>query len=309
MRIARLAVPAAIAAAIAGCTSASHAHASPPVASSASPAATAYSKILVIPEENHSYSQIIGSGSAPYLNQLATTYGLATNYDAGYAVSCPSLPGYLLMTEGTTNNICDDNGPGSHPQSGDNVFHQAAATGRQWRGYAESMPSNCATSNSGNYAVRHAPAPYYTDEATDCASWDVPLGTTTAGAFQADLAAGTLPAYSFVTPNLCHDMHGGTGCSSNLVKAGDDWLGTWIPKILASPDYTAGRLVVVITFDEGSSSTNHIATVVVSPTTSHVSSGTAFTHCSLLRTSEEIIGQPLLGCAASATSMRAAFGL
>jgi phosphatidylinositol-3-phosphatase len=308
MRIARLAVPAAIAAAMAGCTSASNAHASPPVATS-SPAATGYSKILVIPEENHAYTQIVGSSSAPYFNQLATTYGLATNYNAGYPVNCPSLPAYLLMTEGTTNNVCDDNGPGSHPQSGDNIFHQAAASGGQWRGYAESMPSNCRTSNSGNYAVRHAPAPYYTDEAANCANWDVPLGTTTSGAFQADLAAGTLPAYSFVTPNLCHDMHGGTGCSSNLIKAGDDWLRTWITKIVASPDYTAGRLVVVITFDEGSSSTNSIPTVVISPTTSHVSSGTAFTHCSLLRTSEEIIGQPLLGCATSANSMRADFHL
>ena len=39
--------------------------------------------------ENHGYSQIIGSSSAPYINSLARTYGLAMNY---FALDHPSLP-------------------------------------------------------------------------------------------------------------------------------------------------------------------------------------------------------------------------
>jgi phosphatidylinositol-3-phosphatase len=69
-----------------------------------------------------------------------------------------------------------------------------------------------------------------------------------------------LPAYAFVTPDLCNDMH---GCDSKpkrsnaqQVKAGDDWLARWMPRILDSPDFRAGRLVVFVTWDEGSGRSN-----------------------------------------------------
>jgi len=35
---------------------------------------------FVIMMENHGYDQIIGSPYTPYINQLANTYALATNY-------------------------------------------------------------------------------------------------------------------------------------------------------------------------------------------------------------------------------------
>jgi phosphatidylinositol-3-phosphatase len=71
---------------------------------------------------------------------------------------------------------------------------------------------------------------------------------------------------------------------------------------------------VFITWDEDDSSAgNHITTIVASPTTrpGTVSSGTPnFTHYSMLRTTEEILGlSPLLGGAGSAASMRTAFNL
>ena len=65
---------------------------------------------------------------------------------------------------------------------------------------------------------------------------DVPLGTTAQRQLPAaDLTNGTLPAFSFVTPNLCDDTH---DCS---VATGDAWLKSWFAKILASPTYPAGR--------------------------------------------------------------------
>ena len=36
----------------------------------------------------------------------------------------------------------------------------------------------------------------------------------------ADMQSGQLANYVFITPNLCHDMHGETGCSDNTVAAG-----------------------------------------------------------------------------------------
>jgi hypothetical protein len=119
-----------------------------------------------------------------------------------------------------------------------------------------------------------------------------------------DIAAG-LPRFSFLTPNLCDDMH---DCS---VATGDAWLQSWVPQMIAGPDYQAGRLAIVITFDENSgTSGNQVYTAVISPfTTPGTQSATAFTHYSLLRTAEEILGVPLLGSAAGATSMRSAFNL
>ncbi|MET9020873.1 alkaline phosphatase family protein [Actinopolymorpha sp. NPDC004070] len=265
-------------------------------------------KVLVIVEENEEYGSVLNGGNAPYISKLARTYGTATNYQAGYSTGCPSLPGYLLLTSGSTHGICDDADAYSHQISGPSIFSQVQTSGRQWRVYAESMPQACAKGNSGTYVPRHAPAPYYSSIANRCADWDVPLGTTGSGALRNGIDNG-LPAYSFVAPDLCNDMHGASGCDGGRIGTGDDWLARWVPRILAGPDYRAGRLAVVITWDEGSSSSNHIPTIVISPHTKQVSTDRAFTHCSLLRTTEEILGVSTLGCAADASSMRSAFGL
>jgi hypothetical protein len=109
--------------------------------------------------------------------------------------------------------------------------------------------------------------------------------------------------FTFVTPNLCSDMH---DCS---VSTGDSWLAGFLPQLLASSQYRAGKTAVFVTFDEGSGD-NHIVTIVVAPAVhTGARSGTAYTHYSLLRTTEEMLGLGLLGNARSATSMRAGFGL
>ena len=73
-----------------------------------------------------------------------------------------------------------------------------------------------------------------------CATEDVPYTQ-----LAHDLAAGTLPAFSFITPNLLDDMHTGT------IAQGDKWLAAHLPAILDSPEYTGGSTVVFITWDEG----------------------------------------------------------
>jgi len=266
-----------------------------------------YTKVMVIAEENEPESAIIGSSQAPYITQLATTYGQATNMQAGYPTDCPSLAAYILMTSGSQQGICDDANPSKHQVAGDNIFKQVAAAGLQWREYAESMPGNCHRTNDGLYLVRHAPPPYYTSERERCQGWDVPLGTTSSGALRSDLGSG-LPAYSFVTPNACNDMHGATGCTSGKIKRGDDWLARWMPLIMGSPDFQQGRLLVIVTWDEGSKSSNHIPTVLAGHSMSRVKSGAAYTHCSTLRTAEDVLGLPRLGCAKTATSFAYGFG-
>jgi phospholipase C len=255
--------------------------------------------------ENKPYNAIIGSAAAPYENQLASQCGLATNY---HAVTHPSLPNYIAATSGSTQGITDDAAPASHPLGVESVYGQVKAAGKTWRDYEESAPGNCPLTSSGLYAVKHDPAPYYTAIRSDCGAWDVPLGTTAAGTFLNDLTNDTLPGFAFVTPNLCNDTH---DCS---VATGDSWLQAWFAKILASSAYHAGTTVVFLTWDEDDgSASNRIPTIVVSPSTpAGTISGTSFTHYSLLKTTEQLLGiTPFLGHAGDAgtTSMGPAFNL
>jgi phospholipase C len=265
---------------------------------------TIYAHVIWIFMENKPYTAIVGSSSAPYINKLAGQCGLATNYSA---VTHPSPPNYIAATSGDYWGIADDNAPASHPLSAPSIYSQLKAAGKTWRDYEESAPGNCPLSSSGTYSVKHDPAPYYTGIRTDCASWDVPMGTTTSGNFLAALTADTLPDFAFVTPNLCNDMH---DCS---ISTGDNWLKSWVPMILGSAAYRAGTTALVITWDEDDgSASNRVPTLVVSPyTTAGTTSSTAFNHYSLLKTTEQMLGLGTLAHAGDAgtTSMRAAFGL
>ena len=119
-------------------------------------APTLYDHVIWIWFENK--APVVGSSSAPYFTSLAHGCGYAANY---YAVTHPSLPNYLAATGGSTFGVADDKYPSAHPIAGASLFSQVAATGRQWRAYNESMPSNCALTSSGTYAVKHNPAAYY----------------------------------------------------------------------------------------------------------------------------------------------------
>jgi len=308
-RVAAVAALGACVLAVASC-----AGAAAPVAAPITPSARvgAATKVMVVVEENHAYSEVADSPEAGYLDELSRTYGAATNYHAGYPGNCPSLPGYLLLTSGTDHGVCDDDGPQKHPIGGDNLFRQVATAGQQWRVYAQSMPAPCTRENAGAYLVRHTAVPYYESERVRCATWDLPMGTSAAGALHDDVTAGTLPAFSLVVPDACNDMHGGHGCpDDHLVGRGDGWLKEWLPAVLAAPDYRAGRLVVIVTWDESSSheDNNHVPTIVISPTTSHVRDTAPESHCTTLGTVEEVLHLPALGCAATVSPSTARFHL
>jgi hypothetical protein len=123
--------------------------------------------------ENHGYAEIIGNtADAPYLNSLATTYGVASNY---FGVTHPSLPNYLAAISGDFQGIWDDCAagmtstcapeefvPGSgdptaadpltdaqvasataqaHWFSGQNLVDQLETKGLTWKAYMQSIPS------------------------------------------------------------------------------------------------------------------------------------------------------------------------
>ena len=270
-----------------------------------------YKHVIWIWMENHSSSAIIGSSQAPYFNTVARECGLATNY---HNITHPSLPNYIAATSGLSysalHGFLPDCSPGgSCDTSAKSIFGQ----GETWKSYEESMPSSCDHSNSGNYAVRHNPAVYYTTR-HGCSGDDVSYSH-----LASDLAHNQLPAFSFITPNLIDDMHNGT------VADGNKWLSANLPTILNSAEYRNGSTVVFITWDEGEGgsyasgeqcATNtsdvscRVATLVISPSTkAGARSGTLFNHYSLLGTAEQLLGLSKLGLAASSTTMTKAFNL
>ncbi|HVA22183.1 MAG TPA: alkaline phosphatase family protein [Candidatus Micrarchaeia archaeon] len=103
------------------------------------------------------------------------------------------------------------------------------------------------------YATRHDPFVYFQAVIASrayCAAHVVslaPLGR--------DLrSARTTPAYSFITPNTCHDGHDNpcaNGQPGGLSQI-DAFLSHWVPTIMASPAYRQGGLIA-ITFDEAAS--------------------------------------------------------
>jgi phospholipase C len=254
--------------------------------------------------ENRSYSQVLGSSgasaSAPRLAAYAKACGVATNYRA---ITHPSLPNYLAATGGTTAGVTTDCSPASCPVRSQSVFGQLAAAARSWRGYAEAMARPCDSASYGRYAARHNPAVYYTRIRSACRTFDRAMGGAS-GRFATALANDRLPAFAFVTPNTCDDGH---DCSTSTA---DRWLGAWLDRIVTSKAYAAGRTAVFVTWDEGVGSDNRVATVVVAPSVPPgTRAGHSFTHYSLLRTTEQLLGLTPLRAAARAASMRRAFGL
>ncbi|MBW8827095.1 MAG: phosphoesterase [Acidobacteria bacterium] len=249
--------------------------------------------------ENHSRNAVIGGRGAPYETSLAHACATATAY---HAVGSPSLPNYIAATSGDSQGIRDDAGPRSHPVTSDNLFRQVRVSGGRGMTYAESMPSACALASAGTYAVKHNPAAYYVgaDDREACFRDVRPLGTPTQGDLARQLQADQLPAFTLVIPNLCHDTH---DCP---VASGDRWLSTWVPALTASPAYRAGRLVVIIAWDEPSP----MPMIAIAPS---IAPGTvlrsALDHYALLRTTEDLLGLPPLAHATTASGFERDLGL
>ena len=252
--------------------------------------APSWEHVVVIVLENRSLKNVIGSANAPYMNAVAASCGLATNM---HAITYPSLPNYISLTSGSTQGVTNNGLPSRYRLNVPSIFSQLGP-GR-WRTLAESMPGRCVKHRSGTYVPKHNPALYYTNIASQCANQVVPLRATP------NLSA----PLTLVIPNQRHNTHDST------VRTGDQWLSRFLPKVLNTPQYTAGKTAVFVTFDEDDgSSGNRIATMVLSPSTGFgARSGVAYTHYSLLRTLEEMLGLPLLGGATYANSLRPAFNL
>ncbi len=239
---------------------------------------------------------MIGSSAAPYVNALARRYGTMTQ---SYAIAHPSLPNYLALTSGSTHGIESD--CTSCSVSATNVVDQLEAAGISWKAYLEDAPAPCYLGGEhGGYAKKHNPFAYYDDVAGSPARCSHLVGF---GALAADLRAGALPTYVWITPNLCDDGH---DCG---VAASDRFLARTVPALLRE---LGPHGFLVLTWDEGSSdrgccagvaSGGRIATVVAGPEVRRgAREATPIDHYGVLASIERALGLPPLAGAADPRS-------
>lgn len=234
----------------------------------------AFTHVFVVLEENANYNSVIGNPAMPYLNNLASTYGLATQY---YANTHPSIGNYFMLTTGQ---IITNNDGFNGVVTADNVVAHLLAAGKTWKAYEESIPyPGYFTPDTSLYARRHCPLSYFPVVIGNARQQ---LNLVPFTQFAKDLANNSFPDYSFITPNLCNDAH---NCP---LGTADTWLQTNIDPLIKSPGFQDGGLLIIV-FDESGNDNSHggglVAWIAVSPKYSklHYQSTTYYQHPSTLR--------------------------
>lgn len=259
--------------------------------------------------ENHNWTGIQYSASAPYINNtLLPMASHATQYYNPSGIH-PSEPNYLWLEAGTNFGISNDGDPGSnHLGTASHLVTLLNGAGISWKSYQEDISGTaCPLTSEGLYAPKHNPMVFFDDvtNTNDALSAYCIAHVRPYSELADDLTNGTVARYNFITPDLCHDMHDSCAPLQNPIKQGDAWLSTEVPKILESQAYEQNG-VVFITWDEGVGGDGPIGLIVLSPYAKGGGYANAihYTHSSTLRTLEEIFGvTPLLGDAVNATDL------
>jgi phospholipase C len=266
--------------------------------------------VFLIMMENHNWSDIKGSASAPFINGTLLPSGAhAEGYYDNFKAVHPSEPNYIWLEAGDNLAIEDDDTPAANHRS--TTKHLTALLDDadvSWKSYQEGISGNdCPLSARGLYDPKHNPMVYF-DDITDGVSQTSQHCIDHVRPYEElaqDLSKDSVASYNFITPNLCDDMHNGDGCkTADAVKNGDDWLASEVPKILGSAAYKRGG-AIFITWDESEGGELPIGMIVISPfaKTSYANSK-SYTHSSMLRTAQEIFAvSPLLRDAANSESL------
>src|SRR5437667_9610639 len=223
--------------------------------------------VVIVIEENHSYSEIIGSSAAPYINSLAAQGALFTQ---SFAITHPSQPNYLDLSSGYNQGVTDDSCPHSFTTA--NLGRYLLNASLTFAGYSEDLPSVGSTvCTSGAYARKHAPWVNFTNIPT---TTNLPYSY-----FPTDYT--TLPTLSFVIPNLNDDMHDGT------IQQGDSWLQQHLNGYVQWA--MTHNSLFIMTFDEDDGSQgNRIATIFVGQMVVPGQYSESTNHFNLLRTLEDM---------------------
>jgi len=222
--------------------------------------------VVVLMLENHSKSSVLGDANAPYMNQLAEQYAVAGNY---YGVTHPSEPNYVASISGDTWGVNDDRPTNRYDHW--NLVDQLEASNVSWAAYMESMPSTGFVgdqypADAALYVNKHNPFVLFDDirNSSDRLARVKPYAD-----FAADMAKG-MPNVVWISPNQCHDMHGGvytkvgdgdgTPCpygstkddanDAALKQKADDFVKGAMQTIMSTKEWKGGRVAVFVVTDE-----------------------------------------------------------
>ena len=216
--------------------------------------------VFVIMMENTQYNALLSAANpnTKFIQQLAATRGLATRY---FGVTHVSLPNYIAATSGSNWGSNSDDTAQAPLFNHENLVDQFEAAHVSWKAYMENLPfpgDLVDQTPDGLYVRKHNPFLMYPDVYQNPARADnvVPLTQ-----LSTDLASGNVPRFTWITPNICNDMHGGApACpfppsphspeQAKLFKDGNAFLAKWVGLITHSKAWT-GNSVIFITWDEG----------------------------------------------------------
>ncbi len=249
-----------------------------------------FGHVVLIVEENHSYSEVIGNSAMPYLNSLASQYGLATQY---FANTHPSIGNYFVLTTGQ---LVTNDDTFKATVNVDNIARDLIAAGKTWKSYAESIPSQGYTGgDSYPYSKRHNPFAYFTDVVNSSSQVQ---NLVSLSQFNSDLANNQLPNFSYLLPNLLDDAHDGP------LQLADSWLQENIAPLISSSAFQNDGLLIIV-FDEADTSDSasgggHVAAIIISPKAKQgYKSTTLYQHQSTLRLILHGLGMPAYPAAAN----------
>jgi phosphatidylinositol-3-phosphatase len=263
-----------------------------------------YDHIFVIVEENTEYGTAIGNPLLPYFNQLASTYGLATQY---FGTIHPSEGNYVGMVGGNSYGIRDDKPYFTHTINQPSIVDQLEAAGLTWKGYFQSMPTpgyrgTCFPTSPCLYASKHNGFLNFAHVQLSLTEMALLVPDTN---LSADLATGAVPNFAFIVPDQCHDKHGlgGTCVDPQLSTQTDAYLQSTVNLIMSSAAWQDGTSAIVVVWDEGDTTLGccdanpgggQVATVVVqNQNETKLRDSTPFNHYSLVATLQAAFG---LGC-------------
>ena len=279
--------------------------------------------VFVIMMENKNEGGVYGNSGAPYINTtLMAQYAHSTNYtDCEFSV-IPSEPHYVWQEAGTSTFsdwvALTDSDPSSSNSTADTTHLvtqlKTAANGRTWRSYQEDLSAStgaCPVHSSGFYKAKHDPFVFFQDVAgappsatnAECAAHH---RAYTPSGFQADLAANDVAAYTFITPDICHDMHGDASCTNGCtsgtaaacVTQGDLWLSQNVPAIIDYMNAHGG--VLLLTWDEPETGSTQPFLVVGPHVKAGYTSTVNVTHSSYVKSVEQILRLPVMSRVTSA---------
>lgn len=237
-----------------------------------------FDHMYVLMLENHSFSSVIGDPNAPYLNELARTY---TTVDHYYGVTHPSMPNYIAFLGGDNFGVQDDNDQNITGLTKPNLVDQLEAKGVRWGAYLETLPANKLArfgptlpdgTTAQLYAKKHNPFVLFTSVRTSTARM---AKVKDYRALATDLASTTPPAFAWISPNQCNDMHGGidtaiaghpeTPCpkaatkgdanDAALKRKADAFVKRAVQTIMGSRAWTTTSAIVIVT-DENDVASN-----------------------------------------------------